>query len=169
MSKLKTKPNPIKKRKTSRIHSRGSANSERSRPGQQVQSGLTGVRFFAKPAQEKIIIIKAGISKNELVKLKDQVNLDYEVLSQILSIAKTTIHNKKGNQKFDTSTSEKILSLADLYSYGYDVFEDKDSFNRWMGKTSVALGDKRPLDYMDTLYGIEEIRREIGRIEWGVY
>jgi len=61
------------------------------------------------------------------------------------------------------------LKMADLYSYGHDVFEEKESFNRWMNKPNMARGNKKPIDCIDTIRGIEEIKKEIGRIEWGVY
>jgi len=169
MPKVKSNSAPVRKGRGETIASRKYSALKRTQSSSTGVIDLMGSRFFARPTQEKIGIIRAGISKNQLVKLKEQFGLDYVVLSQILSVAKTTLHNKKGTQKFDSPTSEKILSLADLYSYGYDVFEEKESFNRWMNKPSMALGDKKPIDYVDTLYGIEEIKKEIGRIEWGVY
>jgi putative toxin-antitoxin system antitoxin component (TIGR02293 family) len=118
---------------------------------------------------DKIDAIKNGISKEELETLKDQSGLDYDTLAIILNVAKATLHNKKGKDKFDQYISERIFLLADLYSYGYEVFEEKDRFNQWMKTTNRALGDIKPLSFLDTLYGIEEVRHLIGRIEYGVY
>jgi uncharacterized protein (DUF2384 family) len=49
------------------------------------------------------------------------------------------------------------------------VFEDRDRFNAWMKNNNKALGDKTPLTLMDTLYGIQEVKKLIGRIEYGVF
>jgi putative toxin-antitoxin system antitoxin component (TIGR02293 family) len=61
------------------------------------------------------------------------------------------------------------LLLADIYSYGYQVFENKEGFNQWMKQTNTALGGATPLQLLDTLYGMEEVKHLIGRIEYGVY
>ena len=118
---------------------------------------------------DKINAIRDGISKEDLENLKEQAGLDYETLATLLNVAKATLHNKKGKSRFDTTISEKIFLLADVYSYGYEVFENKDHFNDWMKKPNHALGGASPLSYLDTLYGIEEIKHLIGRIEYGVY
>jgi putative toxin-antitoxin system antitoxin component (TIGR02293 family) len=118
---------------------------------------------------DKIDAIKEGISKEELENLKDQTSLDYDTLARILAVAKATLHNKKGKAKFDSSTSERILLLADIYSYGYEVFENKEKFNRWMKNENSSLGGICPLQLLDTLYGMEEVKHLIGRLEYGVY
>jgi len=118
---------------------------------------------------DKIDAIKNGISKEELETLKDQSGLDYDSLAVILNVTKATLHSKKGKEKFDQYISERIFLLADLYSYGYEVFEEKQRFNQWMKTSNRALGNTKPLSLLDTLYGIEEVKHLIGRIEYGVY
>ena len=59
--------------------------------------------------------------------------------------------------------------LADVTNLGYEVFGDPQIFNRWLKTPSEALGNVTPLSMMDTLYGIDEIKKEIGRIAYGVY
>lgn len=118
---------------------------------------------------QKIDTIKEGISKSELENLKEQTELDYETLSKVLAVTKATLHNKKGRERFDAFVSERILLLADIYSYGYAVFKEKEKFNRWMKSPIRALGYGRPIDLCDTVYGIDEVKNLIGRIEYGVY
>ncbi len=126
-------------------------------------------KAYAKPVSEKISIIKKGISKKELETVKEESDLDYDTLSNILSVSKAKLHGKKGTEKFDQNTSERIMLLADVIAYGQHVFEDKEAFNEWLKTTSMALGNKTPLALMDTIYGIEEVKKEIGRIEYGVF
>ena len=127
------------------------------------------IPVFQWSSYQKIDAIKEGISKEELENLKEQTGLDYDTLAKVLSVAKATLHNKKGKAKFDTYVSERLLLLADVYSYGYQVFENKEGFNQWMKTENRALGNVSPLELLDTLYGIEEVKHLIGRIEYGVY
>lgn len=117
----------------------------------------------------KIELIKEGISKNDLEALKEQTGLGYEILSHILSISRPSLINKKGEDKFNQPVSDRVVALADIYSNGYDVFDDKDRFNNWMITPNRTLGGKAPIDLLDTSYGMENIKHLIGRIAYGVY
>ena len=118
---------------------------------------------------EKMHIIREGVSKKDLELLKDKADLDYTMLAKALSVTRATLINKKRGQKFGAGLSEKIVGLADLYSYGFEIFEDEDRFNRWMAKPNKALGGQVPYDLIDNQFGREEVKNLIGRIAYGVY
>ncbi|MHB1178459.1 MAG: type II RES/Xre toxin-antitoxin system antitoxin [Daejeonella sp.] len=118
---------------------------------------------------EKMEQVRTGISKSVLVEIKNHINIDYDSLSIILGTTKTTIHNKKNDEKFSPSVSEKIVALSDLYEFGYRVFENKLNFEKWIQTSNRALGNKKPMELLDTIFGIDEVKNIIGRIEHGVY
>jgi putative toxin-antitoxin system antitoxin component (TIGR02293 family) len=118
---------------------------------------------------EKINIIREGISKKDLEHLKEKTDLDYNQLSKVLSVARATLINKKGDARFDTVLSERIVGVADIYSYGYEVFEDESRFNEWIFRGNQSLGGQAPYDLLDNQYGREEVKNLIGRIDYGVY
>jgi putative toxin-antitoxin system antitoxin component (TIGR02293 family) len=125
--------------------------------------------FESLTSQYKIGIIKNGITKTQLEAIKSETDFDYHTLSNLLAVSRTTLIKKKGEDKFDQPTSERIMLLAELLSYGREVFESKDRFNTWLKEPSHAMSGKTPLELLDTLYGIEEVKKELGRIEYGVY
>ena len=118
---------------------------------------------------EKMQLAQKGVSKIYLEKLKDTANLDYQKLATALAVTRATLINKKKQEKFNPSLSERIVGLADLYDYGFKVFEDKEKFNRWMVAPNMALGGKAPFDIINSQFGREEIKNILGRIEYGVY
>jgi len=118
---------------------------------------------------EKMHIIKEGISKADLENFKKKAALDYDKLAKALSVTRATLINKKKQEKFNAVLSERILSLADIYSYGYEVFEDEQRFNKWMFSPNRALGGSTPYELANNQFGREEIKNLIGRIEYGVY
>lgn len=118
---------------------------------------------------QKMRIVRDGISKSYLTKLKEETGLDYDALAQALSVTRSTLINKKGNQKFSDHVSERIVAVAELYSFGYEVFENKENFNKWMFAPNQALGGEAPFELIDNQYGREEIHNLIGRIAYGVY
>ena len=118
---------------------------------------------------QAIYKITRGISQTELLYLKKVTELDYERLAFIVGLTRQTIAQKPGSYTYDVSESDKIYRIADLYSYGYDVFENKEGFNEWMRTENPALGNKKPIDFLDTMYGFQEVKDLIGRIDYGVY
>jgi putative toxin-antitoxin system antitoxin component (TIGR02293 family) len=118
---------------------------------------------------EKMGIVREGISKKDLEHLKNTAELDYDQLAWALSVTRATLINKKGAEKFSSSLSERIVSLADIYSYGYEVFDDDEKFNNWVLRPNRALGGEAPYNLLDNQYGREEVKNLIGRIDYGVY
>lgn len=118
---------------------------------------------------QKMQIVRSGVSKKYLTKLKEETSLDYDALAQALSVTRATLINKKGDQKFSDHISEGIIAVAELYSFGYEVFDDKSNFNQWMFTSNQALGGANPFDLIDNQFGREEIKNLIGRIAYGVY
>ena len=118
---------------------------------------------------EKMDMAKGGISKRDLESLKEKAGLDYEKIAKALAVTRATLINKKGKGKFSSTISERIVGLADIYSYGYEVFDNIERFNTWMSKPNLALSGKAPYEVVDSQFGREEVRNVIGRIEYGVY
>jgi putative toxin-antitoxin system antitoxin component (TIGR02293 family) len=118
---------------------------------------------------EKMKTSRLGVSKTDLEKLKSRAELDYDKLAKALSVTRATLINKKGVEKFNSTLSERIIGLADIYSYGYQVFEDTERFNQWMFRPNRSLGGKTPYDIIDSQFGREEVKNIIGRIDYGVY
>jgi putative toxin-antitoxin system antitoxin component (TIGR02293 family) len=130
---------------------------------------LKGKPEYKMTSFEKMELSEDGISKKALQNLKDKAQLDYNQLSRVLNVARATLINKKGNEKFSRDVSDKILGLADIYSYGYEVFEDMNRFNEWVFRENLALGGKTPFDLLHNTFGREEVKHLIGRIDYGVY
>src|SRR3954452_8867637 len=107
-------------------------------------------------ALEKMELARTGISKQDLEQLEQTAGLDYDSLAKGLAVTKATLFSRKGTEKFSIDLSEKIVSLADIYSYGYAVFEDVERFNAWMRRPNGALGGQVPYALVDNQFGREE-------------
>lgn len=118
---------------------------------------------------EKMKLVEEGIAKTSLESLKEKIGFDYDQLAQVLNVARATLINKKAGEKFNTDLSDKIVNLADIVSYGLEVFEDQGLFRQWLHHPLRALGGKAPFDLLHTSFGREEVRNLLGRIEHGVY
>lgn len=63
----------------------------------------------------------------------------------------------------------KDIRTEALYNRGESVFGTNENFEDWMNKTSVSLGNNKPIDLIETEGGIQVVIDELGRIEHGIF
>lgn len=118
--------------------------------------------------QQKINLVKEGITKGQLSQFRRVIDLDWISICRILHVAGRSLQLKKKDEKLNQRISDHILAIAEVYCLGYTIFEDRKKFNRWMSRKNDYLVGKSPIEVMDTRPGIAEIKEEIRRIAFGI-
>ena len=90
-------------------------------------------------------------------------------MAAIVHTSDRTLRRYTANQKLSQEQSERMIEMARLYSRGEEVFGTMDKFKQWMDNTILALGNKKPKEYLDTSMGINMLMNELGRIEHGIF
>jgi len=116
-----------------------------------------------------IDLSRTGIKKSTLKSLADYLGITMETLSGLLHSSYRNIQRKDNDELLDTLKTEKVLELAAFAQRGIEVIGDKESFTEWLHSPLVALGNKTPLDFLDTSFGIQMVTKVLGRLEQGVY
>lgn len=116
-----------------------------------------------------IELSRTGIQKSTLKSLADYLGITMETLSGLLHSSYRNIQRKDNDELLDTLKTEKVLELAAFAQRGIEVIGDKESFAEWLHSPLVALGNKTPLDFLDTSFGIQMVTKILGRLEQGVY
>lgn len=120
-------------------------------------------------AFDLIDLSRAGIKKSTLKSLADYLGITMENMSSLLHSSYRNIQRKGEDELLDTLKTEKVLELAAFAQRGIEVIGDKQSFAEWLHSPLVALGNKTPLDFLDTTFGIQMVTKLLGRLEQGVY
>lgn len=60
---------------------------------------------------------------------------------------------------------ECLPLLKILFKQGEKVFGQKEKFNTWLNAESVALGNVKPKDLLDSSFGISLLKDELIEIE----
>ncbi|MGB0880617.1 MAG: type II toxin-antitoxin system Xre/ParS family antitoxin [Polaribacter sp.] len=85
--------------------------------------------------------------------------------------------SKKSLQRYSNDTSylfkpihtEKIIELAEVTSFGKEVFDSTQQFYLWLNTPSYALSNLKPAELLKDSYGKELVMAELNRIEHGVF
>ncbi len=89
--------------------------------------------------------------------------------STYLHLSERTMQRYRSEQKtFDPLQSEKIIEIALFYNKGVEVFGSAEKFNSWLDTDNLALGNTKPKMLLDNTFGINMLRDELTRIEYGV-
>lgn len=116
-----------------------------------------------------ISLSRSGIKKSTLKSLAEYLGITMETMSSLLHSSYRNIQRKDEDELLDTLKTEKVLELAALAQRGIEVIGNKNSFTEWLHSPLISLGNKMPLDFLDTSFGIQMITKLLGRLEQGVY
>lgn len=134
-----------------------------------ILGGNKTVKKSLEGAFDLIDLSRAGIKKSTLKSLADYLGISMETLSGLLHSSYRNIQRKEDDDLLDTLKTEKVLELAAFTQRGIEVVGDKQSFAEWLHSPLIALGNKTPLDFLDTTFGIQMVTKLLGRLEQGVY
>lgn len=113
--------------------------------------------------------VREGIDYSTFSSIVTDTPFELKDWSNYLDLSERTLQRyKKENARFSPLHTEKILELALLNLRGKEVFGDEENYFTWLNSKSVALGGIKPRELMDSTFGIEMVRDELGRIEHGV-
>ncbi|MBA2498369.1 MAG: DUF2384 domain-containing protein [Chitinophagaceae bacterium] len=116
-----------------------------------------------------IDLIRKGVKKSTLKSLASYLGITMETMSNLLHTSHRNIQRKGDDEYLDSLKSEKVLELAAFAHRGIDVIGSPDAFAQWLQSPLLSLGNKRPIDFLDTSFGIQMLTKILGRLEQGVF
>ena len=87
-------------------------------------------------------------------------------LQELIDLIPISIDTYKRKAAFNTSVTEKVLEIQEVYQAGLAAFGE--GFYDWMEAPNPALGGDRPKALLRKSFGIRRLLNEIGRIQHGV-
>lgn len=116
------------------------------------------------------ITLKAreGVKIKSVFDLVDISDYKKEFFANLFDVSTKTLDRYYAeNKTLNPLNSEIVLKLMDLYSKGVEVFGDLASFRSWIEKPSYGLGNLKPVEFFSTSTGIDLVKEELERIEYG--
>jgi len=122
-----------------------------------------------KSSRDYITLSRKGLTMSQLREILKFTNISLNQISSILSISERQLTRYANDKILKTDISAHLIQITELYQFGYEVFEDEKNFQKWMNSEIRALGFQKPIDLLDTPFGINDVKNVIGRLEYGVY
>ena len=111
---------------------------------------------------------RSGLPASAFFDLVNVSGFGNQELSSILDLSFKTIQRyQKEEKKLNALNSEQLLKLIGLFQKAEEVFSDIKSIDRWLRKPAAGLGNNIPFSFLQTPGGIDLVRDELLRIEYG--
>ena len=112
---------------------------------------------------------REGLDSGEADRVARLLGVTDKEMARLLNQSVATFHRRAKSGRLDAATSERLLMLGRLAGHGEVVFQDSGKFTRWLRRSLRLLGNRAPLDLMDSPTGVLLVEDILGRIEHGVF
>lgn len=134
-----------------------------------VLGGSIAVGYSINNDMDLIEVTRKGLPKSVIQTLSTILSVSMEKMSQLLHVSHRTLQRKNDNDLLNVYPTEQILEIADVISKGIEVFGSIDKLSKWLHSELRHLNYKKPIEYLDTTFGVAMVKDTLGRIEHGVY
>lgn len=114
-------------------------------------------------------LTRNGILKQSVTKMAANFGITQEKICELLHMSTRNFQRIKDNTPLDIYTSEQTIEMANVYSKAHLIFVNDESVKQWFQTSNYALGNQKPLDLLDTSFGVKMVSDVLGRIEHGVF
>jgi len=114
-------------------------------------------------------LTRNGILKKSVTKMAANFGITQEKICELLHMSARNFQRIKDNTPLDIYTSEQTIEMANVYSKAHLIFVNDEAVKQWFQTSNYALGNQKPLDLLDTSFGVKMVSDVLGRIEHGVF
>jgi putative toxin-antitoxin system antitoxin component (TIGR02293 family) len=111
--------------------------------------------------------VKAGLPYASLEALIGKFGLAREEAAAALHLPQRTIARRKKKQKLQADESDRLLRLARVSAQAAATLGSDEKAVQWLRRPNRALGNRAPLDLIDSDIGTRQVEEVLGRIEHG--
>ncbi len=133
-----------------------------------VLGGISQVGQVVNSDIDLISITRKGLPKSVVYSLCEVLDISMERLSDLMHISHRTLQRKADDDLLTVSSTEQLFEIAEVVSKGIEVFDTLDNFRNWLHSTPYIFNGQKPLDFLDTRFGIQYVKNIIGRIAHGI-
>ena len=116
-----------------------------------------------------IKVARNGIGYSRFATLAKAFPFTVSDWSAFLHVSERTLQRyQKEGKAFDPVSSERIIEITLLYKQAVNVFGSRKKLDIWISEPNLALGGSKPKDLLDSSLGVQLVRNERQRIEYGI-
>lgn len=113
--------------------------------------------------------IRSGMPRLAIDSILEKTNVSKTQLSNILHISPRQLNRYGKDDRLSPEQSNFLYEFTRIYTRGLDILGDGATVDKWLMRPNMALGDKQPLELLDTSEGLRMVNDVLSQIEYGFY
>ena len=122
----------------------------------------------ARTSRVPMEIVAAGLPYSHVEDLRNQLDLSVEELCRLLPVSRRTLSRYRG-KTLDSRLSDHLMMIEQVFQRAVEVLGSTDNARIWFKTPNYAFSYQRPLDYLTTFTGTQELLDELGRLQHGIF
>jgi len=120
------------------------------------------------PVPDPVAAVRAGLPYSAYVALQDALGVSDHVLAPLLATSERTLQRRRRQGRLASEESDRVLLLSGVFALAARALDGEERAAAWLGTPHALFDGETPLEYMDTLAGVEEVRTALLHIEHGM-
>lgn len=114
-------------------------------------------------------IVREGIPAETVRVLAERTATTLTVLQAVTGIDRSTFARRvRAGSRLKRDESDRVVRVARVAALAIEAMGEVDGL-AWLHEPNRALGDRVPIELLDTDVGARQVEQVIGRIEHGVF
>jgi putative toxin-antitoxin system antitoxin component (TIGR02293 family) len=110
------------------------------------------------------------LKKRHVIFISDKLGVQQKEAADLMGMSVRTFQRLEKTAELTPAASENVVKLAELYEVGLRAFDDNaESFASWLTSRVPALNNEKPITLLSSNLGIDLVKDELLRIEYGIY
>ena len=129
--------------------------------------------------QERVVMIRAGVRAADAKLWLEMPTITAMILLKALDLPVATFNRKvKADAKLSKAESERVVGFARLVGQleamideagDSEGFDARSWMSRWLTEPLPALGNAKPIEFMDTMEGQNLVSQKLAQVVSGAY
>jgi putative toxin-antitoxin system antitoxin component (TIGR02293 family) len=117
---------------------------------------------------DPVAAVRAGLPYAALEHVRDHLEASDKLLARALGVSTRTLKRRRETGTLTTDESDRLVLLAEIVALARQALDSAESARGWLRTPHSMLGGESPLDHMDTVTGMQEIKTMLHHIEYGM-
>lgn len=115
-----------------------------------------------------LAVIRKGLYLSSVNTATETLGIHQKLFIPLIGGSVRSFQRKKDTDRLTPQQTEHTLAILNILAEAEDYFGDRESALTWIKTNKVAFANQSPLDYCDTMSGIDYVLDEINKLKHGM-
>jgi len=128
----------------------------------------TAASIIPEIGSDPVAAVRAGLPYAALEHVREHLEASDDLLARALGISSRTLSRRRETGTLTTDESDRLVLLAEIVVLARQALDSAEAAREWLRTPHSMLGGESPLDHIDTVAGMNEVKTMLYHIEYGM-